>query len=84
MNRESYPARLPDGVKLVKDRTFWPEGSWYFVHEGAVPLVWSHIVGWVDYFDAHRTGCHFQSAEAAIEAWKISHHLRAEFEAKSN
>jgi len=84
MTREIFPAKLPDGVKLVKDCTFWPEGSWYFVHDGAVLLVWSRIVGWVDYSDAHRTGCHFQSAEAAMEAWKVSHHKAAEFKARSN
>jgi hypothetical protein len=62
--------KLPDGVKLVKSDTFWPEGSWYFIQDLAVPLVWSHKDGWKKYYEANRADCHFHSAEDAMKAWE--------------
>ena len=70
MKDESSSLKLPEGVKLVKDVTFWPEGQWYFIQDLPVPLVWSRKDGWVRYYEQNRADTHFHSREDAVEAWE--------------
>lgn len=74
MKRESGPSKLPEGVKLVKDSTFRPEGQWYFIQDLPVLLVWSRKVGWVRYYEANRVDFRFLSAKDAMEAWERAKH----------
>jgi hypothetical protein len=61
---------MGDGVKLVKAKICWPEGSWYFLRDSAVPLVWSRRDGWVNSRQIKRADCNFRSVEEALEAWE--------------
>jgi hypothetical protein len=61
---------MGDGIKLVKAEMCWPEGSWYFLRDSAVPLVWSRRDGWVNYHQMKRADCNFRSVEEALEAWE--------------
>lgn len=67
--------KMPDGVKLVKSDTFWPEGRWYFIREDlAVPLVWGKTEGWKKYYESNNMDSHFHSEEDAMKAWESSNH----------
>ena len=72
---EGVVVNLPDGVKLVNSEAwgiFYPEGDWYFLRDGAVPLVWSRKDGWKKYYEINRADCYFHSAEDAMKAWESS------------
>ena len=61
---------MGNGIKLVKAEVSWPEGSWYFMHDSAVPLVWSREDGWVNSHQVKRADRNFHSVEEALEAWE--------------
>ena len=65
---------LPDGLKLVKSDTFWPEGQWYFIRDLPVMLVWSRKDGWKKYYEVDRADAYFHSAEDAMRAWESVPH----------
>ena len=61
--------QLEDGVELVKEDIFWPEGNWS-IRRGE--FVWSKTEGWLRYYDKNRGGCIFKTAEEALAAWENS------------
>jgi hypothetical protein len=61
--------KLPEGVELVKEDTFWPEGQWSFRRSD---LVWSRRAGWQKYYEVKREDSHFKTAEEAMAAWEGS------------
>jgi hypothetical protein len=63
--------KLPDGVELVKEDIFWPEGRWS-IRRG--DLVWSLIDGWQKYYEVKNEDSRFKTAGAAIAAWESSSH----------
>jgi hypothetical protein len=63
--------KLPDGVELVKEDIFWPEGRWSFRRGD---LVWSRTVGWRKYHEVNREDSYFKTAEEAMAAWESSSH----------
>jgi len=63
--------KLPDGVELVKEDIFWPEGRWSF-RRGE--LVWGRTTGWRKYYEVDRSESCFQTAEEAMKAWEKSEH----------
>jgi hypothetical protein len=63
--------KLPDGVELVQEDVFWPEGRWSF-RRGE--LVWSKTTGWRKYYTVNREDSYFKSEEDAMKAWKSSSH----------
>jgi hypothetical protein len=61
--------KLPDGVELVKEDIFWPEGRWSFRRDN---LVWSRMSGWKKYHEVKREDSHFKTVEEAMAAWESS------------
>jgi hypothetical protein len=62
---------LPEGVGLVKEDTFWPEGRWS-LHRG--DLVWSRTNGWQKYYEVKRADSYFKTAEEAMAACESLSH----------
>ena len=58
---------LGDGVELVCDDTFLPEGNW-LIRKG--DMVWSKVEGWRKDFEVKRSDTHFETAEDAMKAWE--------------
>jgi hypothetical protein len=52
--------KLPDGVELVKEDTFWPEGRWSFRRGD---LVWSRVAGWQKFYEVKREARQVSSGE---------------------
>jgi hypothetical protein len=50
---------LGEGVELVKEDTFWPEGQWS-IRQGE--KIWSKTAGWKRYYEADKD-CRFKTAE---------------------
>ena len=63
--------KLADGIELVKEDTFWPEGRWS-IRRGE--FVWGRVSGWKKYYEAERSETHFKTAEEAMKAWETSVH----------
>ncbi len=61
---------LPDGIELVKQDIFWPEGRWSFRRGD---FVWSRMNGWQKYYEVKREESYFKSAEQAMKAWETLH-----------
>jgi hypothetical protein len=61
--------KLPDGIELVKEDTFWPEGQWSFRRSD---LVWSRTRGGQKHYEVAREDSHFKTAEEAMGAWESS------------
>jgi hypothetical protein len=63
--------KLEDGVELIKEDIFWPEGQWSFRRGN---LVWSRTAGWQKYYEVKSEDCRFKTAEDAIKTWESSAH----------
>jgi hypothetical protein len=61
--------KLADGIELIKEDIFWPEGQWS-IRRGE--MVWSKTEGWKKYYEIQRADSRFRSAEDAIRAWENS------------
>ncbi|MGA8220561.1 MAG: hypothetical protein WB780_02830 [Candidatus Acidiferrales bacterium] len=61
--------KLADGVELVKEATFWPEGRWS-IRRGE--FVWSKTDGWKKYYEVPGRDSRFKPAEEAMAAWESS------------
>lgn len=59
--------QLGDGVELVCEDTFLPEGNWS-IHRG--DLVWSKVEGWRKHYEVRRSDTHFETVEDAMKAWE--------------
>jgi hypothetical protein len=62
--------KLADGVELVKEDIFWPEGEWS-IHRGE--FIWSRVSGWQKYYEVKREESQFKTAKEAMEAWDSRH-----------
>jgi hypothetical protein len=65
----SQNRQLGNGIELVKEDIFWPEGQWS-IRRGE--MIWNKIQGWKRYYDADKD-CRFKTAEDALQAWESSH-----------
>jgi hypothetical protein len=63
--------KLHDGVELVKEDIFWPEGRWS-IRDG--DLVWGRTGGWKKYYEVDRKDSYFKSADEAMKTWERSTH----------
>jgi hypothetical protein len=63
--------KLPDGVELVQEDVFWPEGRWSFRRGD---LVWSRVDGWQKYHVVDRKNSYFKTRIDAMNAWESSSH----------
>ena len=63
--------KLPEGVELVKEDIFWPEGQWSF-RRGE--LVWSRTARWQKYYEVNCEDSHFRTGEEAMAAWESLAH----------
>lgn len=59
---------LGEGIELVKEGIFWPEGQWS-IRKGE--MVWSKVDGWRRYYEADEN-CRFSTAKDALGAWENS------------
>jgi hypothetical protein len=62
---------LPDGIELVKEDIFWPEGQWSFRRGD---LVWGKSAGWRKYYEVDRAESYFRTAGEAMTEWERSSH----------
>jgi hypothetical protein len=58
-----------DGIELVKEDIFWPEGQWS-IRKGK--LVWSKTGGWKRYYEIEPATCIFRMADEALRSWNAS------------
>jgi hypothetical protein len=56
---------LGDGIELVKEDIFRPEGQWS-IRKGE--MVWSKTEGWKRYYEI-KSDCIFLTADEAMQAW---------------
>jgi hypothetical protein len=61
--------QLGDGIELVREDVFYPEGEWSI---RKAEMVWSKTAGWQRYYEIDRATSLFRTAEAALEAWNSS------------
>jgi hypothetical protein len=59
--------QLGDGVELVKESCFRPEGQWS-IRRGKGNEVWSKTEGWKRYYEI-APNCIFMTADEAMQAW---------------
>ena len=57
---------LGEGVELICELTFSPEGIWT-IRKG--DMVWSKIEGWKKHHGVNHADTHFETAENALQAW---------------
>ena len=58
---------LGDGIELVCENAFFPEGKWSIRKSG---MVWSKVEGWRKDYEVKRSDTHFETAEDAMKAWQ--------------
>jgi hypothetical protein len=63
--------KLPDGVEIIKEDIFWPEGR-FSIRRG--DLIWSKAAGWQKYYEVRSEESRFKTAEEAMAAWETSKH----------
>jgi hypothetical protein len=65
---------LGEGVELICELTFSPEGIWT-IRKG--DMVWSKIEGWKKHHGVIRPDTHFETAENALQAWEQRNKLES-------
>ena len=60
---------LEDGIELVKEDIFWPEGQWS-IRKGE--MVWSKTEGWKRYYEIEPATSIFQTPDEAMQSWNAS------------
>jgi hypothetical protein len=58
---------LGEGVELICEVTFSPEGIWTIRKRD---MIWSKVEGWKKYSEVIRPDTHFETAGNALQAWE--------------